>query len=224
MYAERRRQRALERAGKDPEAAPEAEPREREQLQPAAPVEPRPGSKIDFFTDLLNENPDNVGALHWRGFLYAMRGDAQASRRDFEKAIRLAPDSSNIRWSYGWALLNLGEYDEAARQWEIMGELDETIPPQGDHHLALAYWAGGQKEQALKIFNETVARNPGFWITREHASRYTAKWTEKEKSILFALYDAWCRIYSPPADPAEYPPPEADQPASEPPWVGDSGF
>jgi len=82
--------------------------------------------------------------------------------------------------------------------------------------LALAYWAAGQKEQALKIFNATVARVPGCWISRDHARRYTAQWTEKEKAILFSLHDAWCRIYTPPANPADYPLPEPDQPASEP--------
>ncbi|HOU20836.1 MAG: redoxin domain-containing protein [Kiritimatiellae bacterium] len=215
-YAERRRQRALARAANNAETAPKEQPRKREELRSTRVVEPRPRSKIDFFTERLDKNPNDVNALHWRGFLYAMRGDAQASRRDFEKAIRLAPDVANIRWSYGWALLNLGEYDQAARQWEIMGELDEAVPPNGDHHLALAYWAAGQKEQALKIFNATVARVPGCWISRDHARRYTAQWTEKEKAILFSLHDAWCRIYTPPANPADYPLPEPDQPASEP--------
>lgn len=203
-YAERRRQRQIE------PARPLAQ-----RPDPGQPVAPRPRSRIDFYTDMLDRNPDDVGALHWRGFLYAMMGEERLARRDFEKAIRLAPKAANIRWSYGWALLNLGAYEQAVRQWETMGKLDPTIPPNGDHHLALAYWAAGQKEKALKIFNETVAREPGFWISRAHARRYSANWTEKEKAILFGLYDAWRRIYSPPADPADYPLPAADRPASE---------
>jgi thiol-disulfide isomerase/thioredoxin/Flp pilus assembly protein TadD len=202
-YAERRRQHQLERAAR-----------------PAAPAAPAAGplspsfSKIERHTRALEKNPANINALHWRGFLLAMQGDAKASRRDFDKAIRLAPDAANLRWSYGWALLNLGDYAEAARQWETMSELDPAVPSTEDYHLALAYWADGQKTAALDIFNNAVARNPEWWISREHAARYAAQWTEKEKAILFDLYSAWQRIYPPPADPATYPLPEPRPAAS----------
>jgi len=196
--------------GERPRAAEPARP------EPAPPVEPTARSKIEAFSEILEKNPDDVLALHWRGFLYAMAGDAKRSRKDFESALRLAPEDKNVPWSYGWALLNLGDFAGAAKQWERWLELDKTIPPEADYHLALAYWGGGQKEKALEIFNAAVAREPGFWISREHARRYTALWTEKEKAIVYGLYDAWCRVYSPPANAADYPMPEPDPPASEP--------
>ncbi|HPR68547.1 MAG TPA: kelch repeat-containing protein [Kiritimatiellia bacterium] len=198
-------------AAAPPEAPAGAERRQQRQHERAAPAAPplSPSlSKIERHTRALEKNPANINALHWRGFLLAMRGDAQASRRDFDKAIRLAPDAANLRWSYGWALLNLGDYAEAARQWETMSELDPAVPCTEDYHLALAYWADGQKTAALDIFNNAVARNPEWWISREHAARYAARWTEKEKAILFDLYSAWQRLYPPPADPGTYPLPE----------------
>ncbi len=175
---------------------------------------PRP-SRIDRYSEMLDRDPNNVNALHWRGFLHAMRGDAKASRRDFEKAIRLAPTAANVRWSYGWALLNLGKFTEAARQWEQMAEIDPAVPGTEDYRLALAYWADGQKDAALKIFNAAVARQPSAWITRDHAARFTSHWTEKEKAILFELHDAWRRIYPPPATAADIPLPNPDLPVSE---------
>lgn len=181
----------------------------------AAPLSPSL-SRIERHTRALEQNPADINALHRRGFLLAMRGDAQASRRDFDKAIRLAPDAAHLRWSYGWALLNLGDYAEAARQWETMSELDPTVPCTEAYPLALAYWADGQKATALDIFNAAVARHPGCWISREHAARYAAPWTEKEKAILFDLYSAWQRIYPPPADPRNYPLPNPQPAASGP--------
>ena len=199
-YAERRQQHQLERADRP---APPA----------AAPLPPSL-SRIERYSRALDKDPSNVNALHWRGFLLAMQGDAKASRRDFDKAIRLAPDAANLRWSYGWALLNLGDYAEAARQWETMSEREPSVPCNEDYPLALAYWADGQKTAALDIFNNAVARHPERWISREHAARHAARWTEKEKAILFDLYSAWERIYPPPADPATYPLPDPRPAAS----------
>ncbi|MGD9782350.1 MAG: tetratricopeptide repeat protein, partial [Kiritimatiellia bacterium] len=184
--------------------------------QPPPPVEPMSRSKIDACSERLEKNPDDVLSLRGRGFLYAMVGDAKHSRKDFEAALRLAPEDQNVPLHYGWALLNLDDCAGAAKQWKRWLKLDKTVPPEADYHLALAYWGDGQKEKALKIFNAAVAREPNFWISREHAGRYTARWTEKEKAAVYGLYDAWSRVYSPPAAAADYPLPEPDPTIYEP--------
>ena len=158
--------------------------------QPTPPVEPTARSKIDAYSERLEKNPDDALSLHGRGYLYAMVGDAKRSRKDFDSALRLAPEDKGIPLHYGWALLNLGDCAGAAKQWKRWLELDKTVPPEADYHLALAYWGDGQKEKALEIFNAAVAREPNFWISREHAGRYSARWTEKEKNVVYGLYDA----------------------------------
>ena len=171
------------------------DPTEMRSLNAEKIPQPAARSKIDIYTQLLDQDPDNVPALHQRGFLYAMLGNTKACRRDFEKALRLAPRMATLRRSYGWALLNLGEYAAAARQWERWSELDPAVPSNSGYHLALAYWADGQKEVALKIFNGAVARHPDRWISRDYACRFHADWTTKELNIMCELYDAWQRIY-----------------------------
>ena len=199
-------------AAKEGERTPEQVREEKRPLAPPAkPLESISRSKIAVFSEQLEADPDDVQSLRGRGFLYAMLGDAKRSRKDFDSALRLAPEDKDIPRDYGWALLNLDDGAGAAKQWERWLELDKTIPREADYHLALAYWGGGRKEKALEIFNATVARKPGVWISREHARRYTALWTEKEKAILNGLYDAWCRAYAPPANAADYPLPEPDQ-------------
>ena len=173
------------------------------------PIHPS-SSKIDLYSRLLARSPDNVPLLQWRGMLYALKGDAKPCRRDFDKAIRLAPASADVRANYGRALLILGDADEAARQWEQMAELDKSVPASADYRLALAYWAADVKDDALQIFNNAVASYPHRWFSREHARAFSSLWTEKEKAILFELYDAWSHIYTPPADASNYPLPEPD--------------
>ncbi|HHX98643.1 MAG: thioredoxin domain-containing protein [Kiritimatiellia bacterium] len=173
------------------------------------PIHPS-SSKIDLYSRLLTHSPDNVPLLQWRGMLYALKGDAKPCRRDFDKAVRLAPASADARANYGRALLILGDADEAARQWEQMAELDKSVPASADYRLALAYWAADIKDDALQIFNNAVASYPHRWISREHAHAFSSLWTEKEKAILFELYDAWSHIYTPPASVNNYPLPEPD--------------
>ncbi len=102
--------------------------------------------------------------------------------------------------SYGRALLHLGQPGPAARQWERRARLDPAVNRNSDVMLALAYWADGQREEAVRIFNAAVARQPERWAGRDSAPASAADWTETEKTILLELQDARRRLYSAPAD------------------------
>jgi hypothetical protein len=190
---------------------PEDSPDEKYATDPCAISTPR----MDMYHQILKRNPDNVLALHWRGFLYAMLGLGDCARADFEKAILLEPNDPAIRWSYGWALVNLDDYAEAARQWEKWIELDQSRERDSSHHLALAYWGAGNMGSALRLFDAAVQSNPHRWVSREHARRYTTDWTEKERDLLFSLYSAWRRTYPLRLNPEDYALPDPDKPVSE---------
>lgn len=154
----------------------------------------------------LQNAPTNSELLARRGFAYAMVGEDRLARADFEAAVRLAPQDSETRRSYGWALYNLGDYRGALRQWDRELELSES-PPWWTHHAhALAYWNLGDRTKALASYQAAATQNPERFATWEALDDYTSFWTWKEKQDIYTIFDAWDRAYG---DKPPQPEPEA---------------
>lgn len=72
---------------------------------------------VEWLEQVLDEYPEDPGALNDLGYLWAERGlHLQRSLRMTQKAVELEPKNHSYRDSLGWAYFQLGRFDDAARE------------------------------------------------------------------------------------------------------------
>jgi tetratricopeptide (TPR) repeat protein len=72
---------------------------------------------VEWLEQVLDEYPEDPGALNDLGYLWAERGlHLQRSLRMTQKAVELEPKNHSYRDSLGWAYYQLGRYDDAVRE------------------------------------------------------------------------------------------------------------
>ncbi len=126
-----------------------------------AVLEDRQEESERWLEDLLNEFPEDYGALNDLGYLWA---DAdkhlELALEMIRKAVQSDPKNMAYRDSLGWVLYRLGRYDEAAAELQaaaadedadgvILDHLGETLQKTGDTTGAADAW-----NRALKEFEE----------------------------------------------------------------------
>jgi len=90
------------------------------------------------------------------GYLYSEQGNYQKALENFI----IANDLDNVAWSYYRA----GDLKKAEEYWllHIKGEkefADSTSYVAGRHRLGMVYWNMGDKQKAMKYFNEQIRLN-----------------------------------------------------------------
>lgn len=111
---------------------------------------------VELLEQVLDEYPDDAGALNDLGYLWAERGmHLERSLAMTRKAVAAEPDNGAYRDSLGWALFQLQRYDEAVRELELAASTDD---PGGVvlEHLGDAYAKTGKSEQALAAWQKAV--------------------------------------------------------------------
>lgn len=126
---------------------------------------------VEWLEQVLDEFPDDPGALNDLGYLWCERGlHLQRALRMTQQAVAAEPENKSYRDSLGWALYQLGRYEEAARELALAvadREPDGTVLEHwGDVHAKLgktdeakaiwrkaadAYEKDGEKEDAAKV-------------------------------------------------------------------------
>jgi tetratricopeptide (TPR) repeat protein len=117
-----------------------------------------PRAEADF-RKILATNPEDVNALNALGYTLADRTDRyQEALELIARAVAAEPDNAAIIDSYGWVLYRLG------RNKEALAELRRAFTKQKDAeigaHLAEVLWVMGQKQEALKYFEEARKIDP----------------------------------------------------------------
>jgi tetratricopeptide (TPR) repeat protein len=81
---------------------------------------------VEWLEQVLDEYPEDAGALNDLGYLWADRGvHLERALRMTQQAVEQEPKNKAYRDSLGWALYRLGRYDEAARELAIAIEGEE---------------------------------------------------------------------------------------------------
>lgn len=142
-------------------------------------------------------NPNSSSLRADRGFAYAMLGMKRLAIEDFDAAIKLDPNNLRAHWSYGWAAFNLSDYERALRHWNFVIAKSEKRPWWVGHTLAICYWKLGKPIEAVAYYNEAVETSPADFSTRRALLDYTDFWTQKERTAIEQVYDAWSRAYRP---------------------------
>lgn len=108
---------------------------------------------------IIDLEPENADALNALGYTLADRTERlQEAMILIEKALRLKPDDPAILDSMGWVKFRLGKVTEA------VGYLRAAYAKEKDSevamHLAEALWATKQHDEARRIWNEALKRDP----------------------------------------------------------------
>lgn len=115
-----------------------------------------------------------LGNIHFEAGNFA---DAQAA---YAQAVKLDGSAGN-RYALGQALLELGRYDEAERQFRKVDELSPR-KPDGDFGLGLTYARQGRAEEAVSAFRRAIDTQEDFWFSYEELGFVLADQGEFEQA------------------------------------------
>jgi len=109
-----------------------------------------------WLQEVLDEFPDDVGALNDLGYLWADENvHLQRAHRMLRRAVEGDPDNVAYRDSLGWALFRLGRHEEAVAELEKAAAGDEPDPVILDH-LGDAYRAAEQPDKAKETWKRAL--------------------------------------------------------------------
>ncbi len=117
-------------------------------------------SSLDLWEQAVRATGDNLLAHMNLGACYHERGMHYESRKEFERAVALAPGDGAPHYSLGIALAELGKREEAEAQMRRAVELDPGNA-WGHHHLGNALKELGRLDEAVAEYRRAVELDPG---------------------------------------------------------------
>lgn len=107
----------------------------------------RADEAVEWLEQVLDTNPEDVGALNDLGYLWAERNEHLLRAQQMTlQAVKAAPENAAYRDSLGWVYYRLEKYEKAQAELEAARELNNSdgviCDHLGDTHLQL----GNQKE------------------------------------------------------------------------------
>ena len=110
----------------------------------------------EWLEQVLDEFPEDIGALNDLGYLWADRGvHLHRSLEMTQKAVAAEPDNKAYRDSLGWAFYRLGRFDEAVKELEAAVK-DEGADGVILDHLGDAYLKADQQEKAIATWRRAA--------------------------------------------------------------------
>ena len=101
--------------------------------------------------DILDQNPDDAGALNALGYTLADRGlRLQEALGYIQRAYARNPEEPAILDSMGWVHYRLGRLDEAVDY--LRRALDALFDPEIAAHLGEVLWVKGDRDAARKVW------------------------------------------------------------------------
>lgn len=116
----------------------------------------------EWIEQVLDEFPDDAGALNDLGYLWADQNKRlQRAHRMIRRAVEAEPDNAAYRDSLGWVLYRLGRYEEAVVEQKKAVELSKAKDQESDgvmyDHLGDIHAALGQEDEATAAWREAAA-------------------------------------------------------------------
>jgi Flp pilus assembly protein TadD len=108
--------------------------------------------------------------IHMRlGDLFMRRGEWDRARRSFDVVLQLAPGYPEGRFQRGMAELNLGRFEEARVDLEVV--LRKRPDARAHNLLGVALRELGRVDEAAAHFSEALREKPDFIDARENLAR-----------------------------------------------------
>ena len=119
--------------------------------------------KPDEFEELMRKlikiQPDHAHAYNALGYGLMERNERIPEAMQLvEKALQLAPDDPAIMDSVGWGYYLSGKLDESVKM--LRNAFASNPDPEIAAHLGEVLWMRGDKEEARKIWQESLKENP----------------------------------------------------------------
>jgi len=150
------------------------------------------------FSAFAAEARETVEIVITRGVLSSEKGDWAQAKTEFEKAVKLAPDSEQALTYLGQACYQVGDYEKSA---QIFRQLLGKSPTKAEFHLSLglALLKLGKKEDAQKEFDLAEAapekqEKPRFWrIKLSTGTQYDSNLvlSPRDSDLTGAISDKW---------------------------------
>jgi len=122
----------------------------------------------------LGLEPNNSAILNALGYFLTIRTERyQEAFELINAALLIKPDDPAILDSMGWVLFKLARLDEAITY--LRKAFEQYPDPEVAAHLGEALWAKGSRQEALGIWNKTLAENPDDTIIPETKRRLNAQ-------------------------------------------------
>ena len=120
--------------------------------------------KPDVFEKLMLKliaiKPDHAQAYNALGYGMLERNERiPEAMRLVEKALQLAPDDAAIMDSVGWGYYRSGKLDESVKM--LRRAYAGNANPEIAAHLGEVLWVSGDKEEAKKIWQDSLKENSG---------------------------------------------------------------
>lgn len=109
---------------------------------------------------LIQIKPDHAHAYNALGYSLLERNERIAEAVELvEKALQLAPDDAAIMDSVGWGYYRSGRLDESLKLLKraFAGNPDPEVAA----HLGEVLWVHGDKDEARKVWQDSLKANPG---------------------------------------------------------------
>lgn len=120
--------------------------------------------------EAIKLKPDYALAYNALGYSYADRGvQLNEAKKYIEIALSIEPKNHYILDSMGWVYFKLGDLNLA--QQFVMKAFDVNQDPEIAAHLGEILWKQGKKEEAIKIWDESLKKYPGNTIVSETKKR-----------------------------------------------------
>jgi tetratricopeptide (TPR) repeat protein len=159
----------------------------------AAPIFTTP--KLDTLNEQIARNPSDPQTFSNRGYVLALLGRKEEARADLRKTIELK-DNAPMHNRVGWAYFNLGDYPDAAREFEKAAEMSSHRAHYDYYSLVLGYWGTANLKDALENYQLAVERDPRFGEYKTLNER-TAEWTPLERRAMHEIYVLWSKTWKP---------------------------
>ena len=139
------------------------------------------GAEKDF-KKALKLNPGLALAHQWYGIFLVLMGRFRAGYAQIEKALELDPLSVAMHWTRAYVSYYMKEYDRSIGQFRRTLDMDPGFQ-RARYDMALAYLMSGQKEAALRTFEEWLPQRIDSPGTLPLLGYYFAVAGEKEKAL-----------------------------------------
>ncbi|MFT4191118.1 MAG: type IV pilus biogenesis/stability protein PilW [Comamonas sp.] len=127
---------------------------------------------LEELAQSLRLNPDDADAYNLRGLIHLDMRQLEASEQDFQRALSISRDNSDIRHNYGYMLCQAGRYAQARQQFDA----------------ALADPAYRAREKTLLVSGICLTR-AGQWLEAEAVLRRVLQFNPASTAAGQALAD-----------------------------------
>ncbi len=120
---------------------------------------------------LLDIEPEHAHAYNALGYGLLERKERLPEAMELiQKAIKILPDDAAIIDSLGWGYFLIGKHDESLKQLRRAYSLDAD--PEIAAHLGEVLWVKGEKDEAKKIWQDSIKGNPENVVLQTVVKRY----------------------------------------------------